>query len=96
MFFFPYPRLGRIEGAEVLQLACGRTNRQRQTGRAETQCESFSADLGLIVVSQLGGWFKGFLEKDGHTRKKRKKLNEFQNFTFSLTYNLSLAQKAKT
>lgn len=68
MFFSP-PQLGRIEGAEVLQLACGRTNRQRQTVRAETQCESFAADLGLIVASQPGCWFKGFFfgffQKDG-------------------------------
>lgn len=92
MFFFP-PRLGRIEGAEVLQLACGRTNRQRQTGRAETQCESFSADLGLIVVSQLGCWFGGSLKKmgtqDGYRKKRKRETSEL-----SLTYYVSLVQRA--
>lgn len=56
-FFFLLFRAGQIEKAEVLQLARRQTNRQRQTGRARTQSESFRTDLGVIVVCKLVDWF---------------------------------------
>lgn len=81
MFFF-FPWLGRIEGAEVLQLARGRTNRQRLTGRAETQCESFRTDLGLIVVRELACWFKDFFKIWMHRIDTKSKIGGgFQNVT---------------
>ena len=65
-FFFFSLWAGQIEKAEVLQLARRQTNRQRQTGRARTQSESFRTDLGLIVVRKLVCWFED--KKAGYTR----------------------------